>query len=145
MPDLATLASQVVIGSVPLGAAWFAYRQSTQANRRNAEEVRRNRERQEEIDRTKVDSEAFERAKALYDSGIALLERQLARVQEQFNQLDDDAAEERDVLMRRIRNLQTQVDALELTVVTLRRQLIDADIAPVSRSGEPGLARPPDM
>ncbi|MFG1942204.1 hypothetical protein [Nonomuraea sp. NPDC048826] len=129
MPDLATIAVQTAVGIVPLGAAWFAYRASTDANRRTAETA----ERQALLELSKVDSEAFERARAIYDSGISLLERQLARVQTQFDQLSADSAAERDGLQRRIRTMQAQIEGLESTVVLLRRQLIEAGIAPAAR------------
>ncbi len=35
MPDLATIIVQASIGAVPLGAAWFAFRASTDANRKS--------------------------------------------------------------------------------------------------------------
>jgi len=128
MPDLATIIVQGAIGIVPLGAAWFAYRASTDANKRTAETA----DRQATLEVSKVDSEAFERARTIYDSGISLLERQLTRVQTQFEQLSDDSAEERDGLMHRIRLMQGQIEALEGTVVLLRRQLIEAGICPAS-------------
>lgn len=133
MPDLASIAVQTAIGIVPLGAAWFAYRASTDANRRTAQTA----ERQALLELSKVDSEAFERARVIYDSGISLLERQLARVQSQFDQLTNDSAAERDTLRRRIRAMQAQIEGLEATVVMLRRQLIEAGIPPATRPGTP--------
>lgn len=137
MVDLATVAVQIAVGAVPLGAAWFAYRASTDANRKTAEAARASAERQAEMERNKVDSEAFERAKTIYDSGISLLERQLVRVQTQFEQLNDAAAHERSTFMERIRSMQVQIELLESTVVALRRQLIDAGIAPPPRDVAP--------
>lgn len=133
MVDLATITVQLAVGAVPMGAAWFAYRASTDANRKSAEAARVAAERQAEAERNKVDSEAFERAKTIYDSGITLLERQLLRVQSQFDQLNDAANDERTTFMARIHSMQTQIELLESTVVLLRRQLIDAGIAPPPR------------
>ncbi|MCG5214532.1 hypothetical protein [Streptosporangium sp. KLBMP 9127] len=136
MPELATILVQASIGVVPLGAAWFAYKASTDANRRTAETA----ERQTALEKSKVDSEAFERARDIYDSGIELLERQLARVQGQFDQLNEEAEEERDTLMARIRLMQHQIEDLETTVATLRRQLIEIGVSPAPRTL---LAAPP--
>lgn len=83
-------------------AALLAYRQSTRAvASRNKTEM------------TRVDGEAYGRAKALYESGIAQLEKQVADLRIQINN-------ERDVSEK----LRVRVMELEETVARLRYQLI---------------------
>lgn len=140
--DLAAVGVQVGIALVPLGAAFFAYRASTDANKKTVESARITAERQAEMEHKKVDSEAFERAKTIYDSGIQLLERQLILVQSKFEQLNEAATEERGTFMHRIHLLQKQIEALESTVVMLRRQLIEAGISPAPHAVGPPDAQP---
>ncbi|GLW11039.1 hypothetical protein Misp01_61670 [Microtetraspora sp. NBRC 13810] len=100
---------QLAIGAVPLGVAWFAYRSATDANRKTAESSRAAAEQQAQLERSKVDVEAFSRAEGIYNNSLNLLERQLARSQE-------------------------QIVALEQAVAVLRAQLIQAGIPPDPRT-----------
>lgn len=138
MPAFQDLMVQVGIAAVPLGVAYFAYRSATDANRKTQQTALSAAEHQAEIERTKVDAEAFARAKAIYEDALAQLERQLDRVQLQFDKINEQLAHEQDTsnsLRSQIRSLRTQLSTVERTVGVLRRQLIDAGLNPTGRVG----------
>ena len=104
----------VVASLLGFFAAWLAYRQSTRAvAARNKTEA------------AKVDAEAYGRAKILYESGIAQLERQVSDLRTQINN-------ERTISdMLRVR-----VAELEETVARLRYQLILVGIDSTQEKGQ---------
>ncbi len=113
--DTTTIVTAVVAGIPSFFAAVFAYRTSAHANR---------------ISETKVDGEAYERSQQFYEKVMAGAERELARLQAQVDRLNDQLervnnqlALEQDVsntLRNHLRALQTQVTAMESTVLSLR-------------------------
>lgn len=107
-PEVWTAIGAIIVG--PL-AAFFAYKQATRVASIGAQ-----------TEMLRIDVTAYDRARALYESGIAQLEDQLARLRTQLN-------EERDVSQR----LRSQVNNLEDTVARMRRQLIAAGIEDATR------------
>ncbi|MEV0613640.1 hypothetical protein AB0I81_09980 [Nonomuraea sp. NPDC050404] len=149
MPTFTDILIQIGIGGVPLGVAYLAFRSATDANRKGQQTALLQVERQAELERSKVDAEAFVRAKTIYEDALNQMEKQLARMQGQADQVTADLAGEQtaSTAMRdQIRLLQAQIRALERTVVTLRAQLLAAGLAPAPTSETTGpyqLRHPP--
>ena len=136
MPSISDLLIQAAIGTVPLGVAAFAYKSATDANRRNQETAQHAAERQSELERTKVDAEAYLRAKAFYEDALALLERQLGRVQSQSEKFAAQLVDEQNTssaLRSQMYALQAQLTALDTTVNLLRQRLAAAGLEPDAR------------
>jgi septal ring factor EnvC (AmiA/AmiB activator) len=137
MSGLIDVLIQSAVAIVPLGVAFLAFRSATDANKKTQQTTLLQAERQAEFERSKVDAEAFSRAKTIYEDALTQLERQMGRVQNQASQLSTDLATEQStsVAMRdHIRQLQTQIRALERTVVALRAQLVAAGMSPAPAS-----------
>ena len=77
MPNLPDLLIQVIIGAIPLGVAYLAYRSATDANKRNAA-----------MEDRKVDVAAFDRAQGIYERGMDQLEEQLNRAKSRITELE---------------------------------------------------------
>ncbi|MGW0807144.1 hypothetical protein [Nonomuraea sp. NPDC002799] len=147
MPALSDILLQISVGAVPLGVAYLAFRSATDANKKTQQTALLQAERQAELEHSKVDAEAFLRAKTIYEDALSQLEKQLARMQGQSDQVTADLASEQSsatAMRDQIRRLQAQIRALERTVVALRAQLVSAGLAPapVSEATGPYVTRP---
>jgi TolA-binding protein len=78
MPTLPDVLIQVLIGAIPLGVAYLAYRSATDANKRNAA-----------MEDRKVDVAAFDRAQNIYERGLDQLEQQLERARGRITELEE--------------------------------------------------------
>lgn len=107
------------LGMVATG--YFTYRASTRAAKTTATAA-------VQVKNVEVDAAAYERARQLYESGIAQLEEQIARLRTEVN-------EERGTSGR----LRDRVEDLEATVAWLRTQLMRAgiDVAAAHLPGNP--------
>ncbi|WP_345566665.1 hypothetical protein [Nonomuraea rosea] len=124
---------QLGVGIVPIGVAYLAFRSATDANKKTQQTAVLQAERQAELERSKVDADAFVRAKTIYEDALNQMERQVARVQTQANQVSSDLVTEQSgatAMRDQIRQLQAQIRAMERTVITLRSQLLAAGLAP---------------
>jgi septal ring factor EnvC (AmiA/AmiB activator) len=133
MSGLTEILLQLGVGIVPIGVAYLAFRSATDANKKTQQTAVLQAERQAELERSKVDADAFVRAKTIYEDALNQMERQVARVQTQANQVSSDLVTEQSgttAMRDQIRQLQAQIRALERTVITLRSQLLAAGLAP---------------
>jgi septal ring factor EnvC (AmiA/AmiB activator) len=141
MSGLSDILLQLAVGIVPIGVAYLAFRSATDANKKTQQTALLQAERQAVFERTKVDADAFGRAKTIYEDALTQLEKQLARMQTQANQVSTDLASEQSsstAMRDQIRQLQAQIRALERTVVTLRAQLMAAGLVPAPISDVTG-------
>jgi len=126
MSPVFALLAQVAIGTVPIGVAAFAYIQATKANRITAAATERIASRNAKLERSKVDAEAYNRAREIYEAALHQLERQLERIQEQFEVLSTQLAHEQDTsrtLRLQVDELRAQITVFEHTVGELRARL----------------------
>ncbi len=97
------------LGSVPaLGAAWFAYRSASSANK---------------VDHRKVDNDAFEKSQAAYERLLDRMQQQVDRMQSALDRVNTQLASEQDVsnvLRNQVRNLTAQVTELESIIASMR-------------------------